>query len=65
MTVLDSISWKKLDLEFKCQTGINNAKYAHTVLLTVVGFKLCGHFKFYFDMINVRVTFLDAKGPIK
>ena len=32
---------------------------------TVVGFKLSGHFKFFFDIINVRVTFLDAKGPIK
>ena len=32
---------------------------------TVVGFKLSGHFKFFFDTINVRVTFLDAKGPIK
>ena len=32
---------------------------------TVVGFKLSGPFKFFFDVINVRVTFLDAKGPIK
>ena len=32
---------------------------------TVVGFKLSGHFKFFFDIIIVRVTFLDAKGPIK
>ena len=27
---------------------------------TVVGFKLSGPFKFFFDIINVRVTFLDA-----
>ena len=33
--------------------------------LTVVGFKLSGHFKFFFDIINVRVTILDAKGLIK
>ena len=33
--------------------------------LTVVGFKLSGPFKFFFDIINVRVTFLDVKGPIK
>ena len=33
--------------------------------VTVVGFKLSGPFKFFFDIINVRVTFLDAKGPIK
>ena len=32
---------------------------------TVVGFKLSGHFKFFFDIINVRVTILDAKGLIK
>ena len=32
---------------------------------TVVGFKLSGPFKFSFDIINVRVTFLDVKGPIK
>ena len=32
---------------------------------TVVGFKLSGPFKFFFDIINVRVTFLDARGPIK
>ena len=32
---------------------------------TVVGFKLSGHFKFFFDIINVRVTILDAKGIIK
>ena len=32
---------------------------------TVVGFKLSGPFKFFFDIINVRVTFLDVKGPIK
>ena len=32
---------------------------------TVVGFKLSGPFKFFFDIINVRMTFLDAKGPIK
>ena len=34
-------------------------------ICTVVGFKLSGPFKFFFDIINVRVTFLDAKGPIK
>ena len=33
--------------------------------LTVVGFKLSGQFKFFFYIINVTVTFLDAKGPIK
>ena len=32
---------------------------------TVVGFKLSGPFKFFFVIINVRVTFLDVKGPIK
>ena len=32
---------------------------------TVVGFKLSGHFKFFFDIINVRVTFMDAKGLIR
>ena len=32
---------------------------------TVVGFKLSGPFKFFFDIINVRVTNLDVKGPIK
>ena len=32
---------------------------------TVVGFKLSGHFKFFFDMMKVRVTILDAKGLIK
>ena len=32
---------------------------------TVVGFKLSEHFKFFFDIINVRVTILDAKGLIK
>ena len=34
-------------------------------IITVVGFKLSGQFKFFFDKINVRVTFLDAKGPTK
>ena len=29
---------------------------------TVVGFKLSGHFKFFFGVINVRVTILDANG---
>ena len=29
----------------------------------VVGFKLSGQFKFFFYIINVTVTFLDAKGP--
>ena len=38
--------------------------YPHTHI-TVVGYKLSGYFKFFFDIINVRVTFLDAKGPIK
>ena len=32
---------------------------------TVVGFKLSGPFKFFFVIINVRVTFFDAKGPIE
>ena len=32
---------------------------------TVVGFKLSGPFKFFFDVINVRMTFLDVKDPIK
>ena len=32
---------------------------------TVVGVKLSGHFKFFFDIINARVTILDAKGLIK
>ena len=32
---------------------------------TVVGIKLSGPFKFLFDIIDVRVTFLDAKGPIE
>ena len=37
-------------------------KYTH---FTVVGFKLSGPFKFFFDIINVRMTFLDVKDPIK
>ena len=32
---------------------------------TVVGFKLSGPFKFFFDIINVRMTFFDVKGPVK
>ena len=32
---------------------------------TVVGFKLSRPFKFFFDIINARMTFLDVKGPIK
>ena len=32
---------------------------------TVVGFKLSGPFKFFFNKINVRVTVLDVMGPIK
>ena len=32
---------------------------------TVVGFKLSGPFKFFFDTINVRMTFLDVNDPIK
>ena len=32
---------------------------------TVVGFKLSGPFKFFFVLINAKVTFLDANGPIK
>ena len=32
---------------------------------TVVGFKLRGPFKFFFDIINVRMTFFDVKGPVK
>ena len=39
--------------------------WSYKVHSTVVGFKLSGHFKFFFDIINIRVTFLDAKGPIK
>ena len=34
-------------------------------ICTVVGFKLSGPFKFFFVIINVRVTFLDPNGPIK
>ena len=32
---------------------------------TAIGFKPSGPFKFFFDIINFRLTFLDAKGPIK
>ena len=27
--------------------------------------RVSGPFKFFFDIINVRVTFLDVNGPIK
>ena len=40
---------------------INPITHRHTV----VGFKLSGPFKLFFDIFNVRVTFLDAKDPIK
>ena len=33
--------------------------------ITVVGFKLSRNFEFFFDIINVKVTILDAKGLIK
>ena len=53
----------KASLEFPANFDKNeSAVRAH---FTVVGFKLSGPFKFFFDVINVRVTFLDAKGPIK
>ena len=34
-------------------------------LCTVVSFKLSGPFKFFIVIINVRMTFFDAKGPIE
>ena len=63
---------KELLYEYVCKTDKQTCfqdyrvlKKAAPSICTVVGFKLSGPFKFFFDIINVRVTFLDVKGPIK
>ena len=57
--------WKSDSPRDNKKSQLSRLYYSSAILTTVVVFKLSGHFKFFFDIINGRVTFLDAKGPIK